>query len=592
MGYFFNNISQLANYLIDQSNPPANTAPASDHSTSNPVDFESLLKAISRGMDPATLSGFNSGVSFNPAVKAETGSMLRSLFNGDIAENPIRLYDSLANADFEGGESAPLPGVDSRGEIKSSEPISINTGMVRILLADNNETLIIEIPSDDAKQLLGTGENGKPTDILNEPAIVRNTSVYMPLADFPAIQGQTEKVLISFKAAELMRNMENGIDGLTKIRITEAGSAARSEYVDIPALVKLIRNYPDPVKIELPLLKDFSDNTPDGIVPREQSMKAAFVFDLRQILNTEKVVESEKTNGVMVFSGKTSQSVKPAIPDTIEKRDSILTPRYPNSQISYEKQNSIDKQTSTVRNTVDILNSLSTPRGSTGSIPPGTAGMTSSFEEYEPVKYVRTGGGKRVIESADIKPVAIEQTSDVSKTAFSIRGATMVNNTGNMTTEILNTPTNRSLDIDEIRSAVIFAAKRNQSTIRIKLHPAELGNLDIKLTVKQGILSAELKVANIEAFRIINGRLDDLKTGFENFNLKVNEINVIHDLGLNSDHDGYEFNDRDADMWSGRNRDNAKQNDLESQINDDDAKNGRESSPETNIHKGWIDLKA
>ncbi len=590
MGYFFNNISQLANYFVDQSDSPGNTAEASVHSTSNPVDFESLLKAISGGLDPATLSGFNSGDSLKPAVEAETGSILRSLFNGDIAESPTRPFDSLANADFEGGESAPLPGVDNRFEIKSSEPISINTGMVRILLAENNETLIIEIPSGDAEQLLGTGDNRKPTDILNESAIARNTSVYMPPTDFSGDQGHSEKVLISFKAAELIRNME--IDSFTKIGITQAGSAARSEYVDISSLVKLIRNYPDPVKIELPLLKDSGDNIPDGIVPREQSTKAAFVFDLRQILKTEKVVENEKTNGVMVFSGKTSQSVKPAIPDTIEKRDSILTPRYPNSQISYEKQNFIDKQTSTVRNAVDILNSLSTPRGSTGSIPPGTAGMTFSSAEHEPVKYVRADSGKRAVESADIKPAAIEQASDVSKTAFSIRGATMVNNTGNMTTEILNAPMNRSLDIDEIRSAVILAAKRNQSTIRIRLKPAELGNLDIKLTVKQGILSAELKVANIEAFRILNGRLDDLKTGLENFNLKVNEINVIHDLGLNSDHDGYEFNDRDAEMWSGRNRNNAKQSDLESLINDDDAKTGRESSSETNIHKGWIDLKA
>lgn len=584
MGYFFNNISQLANYFVDQSDSPGNTATASVHSNSNPVDFESLLKAISGGLDPATLSGFNSGDSFNPAVKAETGSMLQSLFNGNIAESPIRLHDSLANTDFEGGESTPVPGIDSRGEIRSSEPISINTGMVRILLADNNETLMIEITSGDAEQLLGTGENRKPTDILNGPAIARNTSVYSPHSDFSGDQGHSEKVLVSFKAAELIRNMENNIDNITKIGITEAGSATRSEYVDIPALVNLIRNYPDPIKIELPLLKDNSDKIPNGIIPREQSMRAAFVFDLRQILETEKAVETQKTNGVMVFSGKTSESVKPAIPDIImEKRDSIPTPRYPNSRISYEKQNSIDKQASTVKNSVD-LNSLSTPRGMTG--------MTSSSAEHEPVKYVRSGSGKRVAESADFKPVAIEQASDISKTAFSIRGGTMANNAGNITTEILNTPMNRSLDIDEIRSAVIFAAKRNQSTIRLRLQPAELGNLDIKLTVKQGILSAELKVANVEAFRILNGRLDDLKTGLENFNLKVNEINVIYDLGLNGDHDGDEFNGRDAEMWSGRNRNNAKQSDLESQINDDDAKTGRESSSNTNIHKGWVDLKA
>ncbi len=587
MGYFFNNIPQLANFLIDQPDVSGKSAPSSGQSNSNSIDFDSQLKAISGGLDPASLNGFGSGDINLPPVANEIESNRNfpgSLFIDDVLENPIPLLDSIANIDLKGGDSLSSPVVEKQAEVKSSEPTSLGTGLVKILLTENDDTVSIEISSNNSKQLFGGGANPRPTDILNESTIQRQTPVFRSVTEMPVNPNQSEKVLISFKAAELIRNMGNGADNLIKVGITETGNAVKSEYVDLSSLVDLIKKHPDPIKIEVPLLNDKGDNLPQNNIIREQTFKAAFAFDLRRIIEPDNVRVNNKTDGVLIFSGKPPDTNKRAIPDVDIKQESPAILKPLNSILSNEKQNSIDKHPLSAPKEAKISTTPAVSRGIPVTVSTGT--------RQEPLRNIKASEAKPIIETSGVKPGGLEQASDFAKSVFSNRDIASVNNSINTNTEILNSPVNRLLDIDEIRSGMIFAARRNQSTIRLKLHPEELGNLDIKLTVKQGILSADLKVSNIEAFKAINGRLEDLKAGLENFNLKVNEINVIHEPSMSGNHDGFGRNGMGADMWPGRNRGNGKFKEFDSMLKDDDSETAPQTSSQSTIHRGWVDLKA
>jgi hypothetical protein len=81
----------------------------------------------------------------------------------------------------------------------------------------------------------------------------------------------------------------------------------------------------------------------------------------------------------------------------------------------------------------------------------------------------------------------------------------------------------------QIAQKIALGRRRGLSRLKMNLNPAELGRLDIDLTVKDGALTAKLRAANREAYRALAGQIEDLKRALAESGVSVAGLSLSHE---------------------------------------------------------------
>jgi flagellar hook-length control protein FliK len=81
----------------------------------------------------------------------------------------------------------------------------------------------------------------------------------------------------------------------------------------------------------------------------------------------------------------------------------------------------------------------------------------------------------------------------------------------------------------QIAQKIASSRRRGLSRLKMNLNPAELGRLDIDLTVKDGALTAKLRASNREAYRALAGQIADLKRALADSGVSVAGLSLSHE---------------------------------------------------------------
>ncbi len=84
-------------------------------------------------------------------------------------------------------------------------------------------------------------------------------------------------------------------------------------------------------------------------------------------------------------------------------------------------------------------------------------------------------------------------------------------------------------NVEKIKSAILQSLGKRIDTLKIKLRPAHLGEITIKMTYKDDGLSVALKTENREAANQLGRYLPELKSELAGANLKISEISLVSD---------------------------------------------------------------
>ena len=585
MGYLFANIAQLADYFIGLSQPAGNAGakPASDESRT--VDFESLLAAISNGLNPDSIIAFSQST---PGLAASFGRhTLNSAPDSNLSTDQILLHNGFIDNFGSVSENPPLiPPAEINDDLKSAERIGLDSRIVEVYVSRSTGTASIEISSFDAGALLETNLPSQPgqSSPLYADSILygSNKPSTFDQSNFPALTGN---VRVSFAAADLLKAFDNP-QGSIDIEYSGEGRPSRSGQIELPTLISLLRNYPEPVRIEIPMIPMETAHISQVATPTQNDgyLKSSFIFDLRQLINTDNRLESRNIDGLLTFSGTPPPRANRLAPDDESARAKTLA--------LFSKSNIDDRQAmsrTTGQYDLDF-----------------TGGHDASEAPNAPIQNRRSpadfglnlkshGAGDRgytPIKPAENNPGVLFDGFETPNTPVLLRDRAMLYNMEAPDARPLANLARPVPNMNEIESAIFYAVRRNVSTVRLKLQPEEFGNVDIKLHVKDGILSAEMKVGNAQAFKALNSGLAELRSGLEQFSLRINDINLILDHNMNFNSGGTDPDSRPGmAAWSGHNKNNRfKNSSVLIRSADRSVKIGTASH--STVHKGWIDLKA
>ncbi len=251
MVYVFQNITDLAGFLINQSEASQTGRSASSPAKSGFSDFESAIKAASirLGKDVTRIEDASRQFRTHRAGVAETGE---------------------------------------KTNYETNEPMTLDYRTVSLLLSKTESEISLEISSNNLALLLNKQITEKPV----QPRILElpNSDLYQA------------KHRINFLPANLL----SPVDGHEiPVNLETPGLSAQSKYVNISDLTSLIKDYPDPLRMEIsiPLENDPGRSLESSIQETNVKLKAAFAFDFRQLFRTENTSDNA-IRGLLMLSGK------------------------------------------------------------------------------------------------------------------------------------------------------------------------------------------------------------------------------------------------------------------------------------------------
>ncbi len=560
MGYFFQNVTDLASFLVSQSKTGRNASPLAENGF---TDFGSTMEAVSISS------------------------------NEDTAGIENTLGQFLAHG---AGETE----ADAITTYKTAEPAELDHRMVSLLLSKSESKVSVEISSDDLALLLNNHGAGKPVPPrLLEPL---NPLHYQA------------KHRITFLPAGLL---SPGNSERISVNLESPGLSAPAKYVSISELVSLIKDYPDPVRMEvsIPLENDPTPNLNASMQDSNIKQKGAFCFDLRQLFKTDNT-GNNTIRGIIMLSGKQYSA------NILEAMEASLLPK----PIVAADLPGNNLNSSLLKNSMDLLKTpLNSHRSSlfgfgagfgirpAGKLSNPTADLALA-DSLKGTAYYSTesdnGGapenrGRLHSNTLNSRlPDEVSGSKNVFNGTLRTKGANVISESISSYAEgetgISKTPTielteprlRPILDTSELRSGILYAARKNLTHVTLKLHPEKLGRVSIRLIWRGDSLSAHLKTANAEAAKILSAGLTELKSGLEYASLKVENLNVILDddkgagaFGSSNDarsqKHGAELRDNNPD---GNRRFSAVSTDGSRRKNTD-----KIMQPST--HRGWIDLR-
>lgn len=579
MGYFFQDITDLAGFLISQSEASQTGRSASPPAESGFSDFESAIRAASvrLGKDVTGIENASKRFGTHGAGVAETGE---------------------------------------KTNYETSEPMAPGYRTVSLLLSKSDSMISMEISSDDLALLLNKQIAGKPVPprILELP----NPDLYQA------------KHRINFSPANLL---SPGDSHKIPVNLETPGLSAQSKYVNISDLTSLIKDYPDPLRMEIsiPLENDPGRSLKSSIQDTNVKLKAAFAFDLRQVFHTGKTSDTA-IRGLLMLSGKQYPAAS-INRDTTEgwlPLEQVVSDDLRGSTLTgdFKKSAALPwmEASATAEKAVDLLKSplilrrsalstfgvgsgmhayskISNPAGdqtpndslrtianySAGFDEPGDSRNSWRLQakDYNYRLFDLPSGSKSILNGA----MQGKATDVIGESISSYAGREGIIS-GTPAIEMTEPHIRPILDLNELRSGILYAARKNLTRVTLKLYPEKFGRVSIRLFWRADLLSADLRATHAEAAKVLGASTSELKSGLENAGLKVENVNVAWEDGGENDAFGSSIDARsqksDAELdeyIEGNRRFSAGSTESNRRIN---VNNIMQAS----THRGWIDLRA
>jgi len=490
--------------------------------------------------------------------------------------------------------------------IELVERMFLDADTLKALIEKQGNIVTLEISSDEISHYL---------DDLSLTSANKRHSSTVPLTDFA--WGTNELGInefakstyrISFNAADIFNS-----DYLPVGFINDEGQKT-TQLINVTRLVRLIGEYPDPIQMEIEIIPE-RDKINDL-----NELKSAFKFDLKNLIVSDAAKSSKSIEGlVSLTAGHLSKNTA-----VDNNRDNIYKgspPIYKQSlpkPILFEpeglQRNYISPQVNDLDGLFPLNQKTSISLLGLKTQTPHGDNINHQSEGYvvpESLNGIESTGAGEV--NSDNK----DNSSALSKISADSRGASetvsirLKNGSLDGFTDhyeplravsIKNSPgVNEELllrnyeNIESIKAGIISSLGRGHSTVRMRLHPPDLGTLHIKLHLRAGTLTTEFRVENAKAGEVVSAILPQLKASLEEANLKLTDINVVVDdrgKDFSSAHNPHYHSGSTGNGQDRKDRSSFKDYDkLDNKIFDE--KTGRIGNLESgSVHKGWVDLKA
>lgn len=89
--------------------------------------------------------------------------------------------------------------------------------------------------------------------------------------------------------------------------------------------------------------------------------------------------------------------------------------------------------------------------------------------------------------------------------------------------------------LNQVTRSIRLLAEGARSELQVKLHPAELGEVLVRLTIQDGLLTAHLQTSDAAVKATLDANLDALRARFEQHGLQVNSLAVSTGAGQLTD---------------------------------------------------------
>lgn len=114
--------------------------------------------------------------------------------------------------------------------------------------------------------------------------------------------------------------------------------------------------------------------------------------------------------------------------------------------------------------------------------------------------------------------------------------------------------------VRQVVDAIKLTNTRALQSMEIQLNPENLGKVNILVSVREGVVTAEIATQNEQVKRALEGQLSTLKENFENQGIKVEAVEVT--VQSNAFEGNAQFGDRQQQETSGKTRRRLNLNDL------------------------------
>lgn len=169
------------------------------------------------------------------------------------------------------------------------------------------------------------------------------------------------------------------------------------------------------------------------------------------------------------------------------------------------------------------------------------------------------GGNELTQQASQTTPTPATQSSGDSTGIFSVSGTNPVDQSGPL--HGANTPKSVTLPsgtmiqeqeiIDQMVSRFRLANRISSSQINIRLHPAELGEMKVDLTVKEGAVKANVIAQSQFVQEVLEKNIGKLKSILENQGFTVEEISVTSESEFAGDFNLFDQQLNNRDQFSG-----------------------------------------
>ena len=545
MGYLFQNIGQLAGFFVNQGESAYPEKPATPVSE---ISFESIFDSLT--------GSFKSKLSDMPE-------------NGYLNEN-----------------------------IEFVERTFLNEDALKALIENQGKIVTLEISSDEISRYL---------DDLSLPAINKKYGSGIIPADSA---GDTTKFAINESSRSTYRISFNTADLFDKaylpVDLTNVDGQKTTQLIDVTKLVRLINEYPEPLQTEIEIMPEI-DNAKSL-----NEFKSTFKFDLRNLFGTAGIKPSKSIEGLIsLTAGQLSKNtavnsynISYNNKESLPKVTLFDTENPQQAEMSYKTSNLDGLFLLNQKISISLLG-LRNQTPHRGNINCHSEDFVAP-ESLNEIESAGAGGDKSdnndnpsalskiSVGSSGASPPA--QFNNASADGFTgqyelLRGAT----TEYSLEDIREMPMKNFENIENIKASIINAIEHGRSTVRMRLHPENLGSLHIKLQWRAGMLLTEFRVETVKAGEIVSAILPELRASLEEANLRLTDINVVvNDRGREFSsahnpqyHSGSAWNGQDR---RGRSSFEGYDNPDTETINEKTARIGNPGSGSS--HKGWIDLKA
>jgi flagellar hook-length control protein FliK len=583
----------------------------------------------------------------------------------------------------------PLGNGQFRVEVK--ERVSFNSQILKILLSNSKDRIELKVPEAAIWKLSNdlTVEK-KVDDVYSGDFDVKilDSESPIPIQDLApsqkaidTVERVTPKAAVSFDLNSIFARPENtvekpaNLENVIPVEIKLSDGNIQQKSVKISSLFELLKEYPDPITIEISNIDEsIVSSKANQVASRPDATCAKFAFDLKSLVKLDNNSAAQVDGVLTVEQGKAHpaqtiqnpDSEKPATPDLIvSQKHALITSNEPiSAQFACSKP--------LLKQTQEFVK-IEIPKMESGKLEPlpsktaDIGSMEIKSNKYEPIsfnKHAITEKASFVSErigefSESVNKIENKNTLSAAKNSFIVNSivknkieaskpayyqpqpkfdeqaevaAQLPSDELNLQSEtselkrkivskqviikqarlfdrvklavapdqignkpVFNGPRifdiadKRIVNIEDIKSAILQAGAKNINSLKIRLQPDHLGDVNIKLSWKGDTLFVILKTGSDEAGKILSSGISDLKGGLENASYKIQNISVIVDKDFSSQNQNQSDFRHDGDS-----RSNFKRNEENNSYSAgrDSREHNKEARQYNRPVRGWIDLKA